>query len=93
MAVLDAGNHEQSLNNCFRSLFFPPEGNFDIDARDGGGEGGGWGTNLKSQNHKTNPKKSFVRKLFTLLGHILKKSKRSQNLSLKYLHIYINNNI
>ena len=36
-------NHKQSLKHNF-SIFFPPEGNFDIDAEDGDGGGWGWGT-------------------------------------------------
>ena len=33
-------NHSK---NMFFHIFFPPEGNFDIDAGDGGGGGGWWG--------------------------------------------------
>ena len=51
---------------CFHIFF--TEGNFDIDAGDGGGGGGPFRT-VKSQ---TITKTYFVRELFTLLGHFSK---------------------
>ena len=57
------------------SIFFHPEGNFDIDAGDGGG-GGNPPTSQKSR-------KKIVRQLFTLLEHFSKNAKSSfQNISI-----------
>ena len=53
-------SHPQTI----RFHILSPEGNFDIDAGDGGGGGDRLGR--KSQQISTN---QFVRKLFTLLGH------------------------
>ena len=63
-------NHK---NNIFGLIVFPLEGNIDIDA--GMGMEGG-GTISDPQNPPTNLKESFVRKLFTLLGHFPKNLKR-----------------
>ena len=56
---------------------FPPEGNFDIDAGDGGGWVGGWGDHLGPPKSQTNHTKHFVRKLFTLLGHVSEHCKQT----------------
>ena len=61
-------------------IFFPPEGNFDIDA----GDGGGGGDHLGPLESPKITQKYFVRKLITLLGQF---SKNVENTFKMYSYI------
>ena len=80
------------MKNNFKhvfSIFFPPEGNFDVDAGDGGG--GGVGDQIITTNYKQLQiikNKYFVRNCITLLGHFSNNFNKSQRQTLKYVSIY-----
>ena len=63
------------------SIFFPLEGNFDIDARDGGGPF----RTPKNPPKLQKPKNIFRTKIVHTSGHFFQKSQKT---SLKYVHIH-----